>query len=166
MNERNYGWQRQAIAGIMIFTAVFVFLFAPVPSSSGGEIVHLKDYPGQDPAIETLRVGFFKELNLDISFWGREYPIYSEFYAQGDKGSVEVIPGNPEMGYKIWLQKEPAPIVVILPGTAVNFDGEGPVALAQAGDTLCARGSVMGVAWPVSADHTTMRRRLFGNTFA
>ncbi|MEM4247949.1 MAG: hypothetical protein QXH80_01670, partial [Candidatus Nanoarchaeia archaeon] len=100
-------------------------------STFSAEIVELKEYTGQSPAIDTLRVGFFKETDEGLSTWAKEYPLYHNFYLQGDECSVQVLENKPEMKYMLWLQDEKAPLMIIIPGTAVSYSATGPVAFAQ-----------------------------------
>ena len=121
----------------MMLLCVFMALLKPDLVAEGkANIVHLPDYPAENAMVDTLRVGFFRELNPDMSFWGREYPGYSEFYSRGDDDSIKILEGHPEMKYKLWMQenkknKEKTPLLLLLPGTAVAYNGESVIALAQ-----------------------------------
>ncbi len=97
----------------------------------GADFVPMPDYPAQSPAIDTLRVGFLEEKTENFSAWQKEYPIFPDFYSLSDEDSVEIFDGRPEMKYLLWMQDEPAPLVFIVPGNAVSFSSEAPVALAQ-----------------------------------
>lgn len=127
-------FKKTGLALAPVLLCLFMFLPRTDAAAQGKpNIVHLKDYPAENAMLDTLRVGFFKELNLDMSFWGREYPGYSEFYSKGDESSVKIFEKRPEMKYKVWMQEKDkkAPLVVIIPGTAVQYNGESVIALAQ-----------------------------------
>lgn len=123
--------QAQKISAKNLFL-LFLMLSLPIQTSSfAAEIVELQDYTGQSPAIDTLRVGFFKETDEGLSTWAKEYPLYHNFYLHGEECSVQVLENKPEMKYMLWLQEEKAPLMIIIPGTAVSYSNTGPVAFAQ-----------------------------------
>ena len=95
------------------------------------EVIELKDIPKQGPYIETIRVEMFcipedrSSTWTDMSAWG------GSFYSKAKKKSVQVLPGHPELDYRLWLQEAPAPLAMILPGTGAHCSMPAAVALAN-----------------------------------
>ncbi|MCX7846430.1 MAG: hypothetical protein N2595_00130 [bacterium] len=83
--------------------------------------ISLPDYQPQGPYIDTIR---FLRLTLkDPRFWNR-----------GNVHKINVRPEAPRsrLHYKVWMQKVPAPLVIILPGLGGNYANLAPSVLAEA----------------------------------
>jgi phospholipid-binding lipoprotein MlaA len=102
------------------------------PDNPKLETVEIPGFKSQGPDIDTLRCGFVgpendkKSMWVDVSFWN------SDFFNQGSVRSVEVIPGKPEMEYKVWRRKDKnAPLAVIVPGAGAHYTNDTAVAVAE-----------------------------------
>jgi len=99
------------------FLSIFAFLLS---SFLFGEVVNLEGYPGQGSYIDTLRY-----VSLQVDDW--------DFYEDAEKRSVKVLeqPEDAELTYKLWLQTNQAPLVIIIPGLGGHYAGVAPTALAE-----------------------------------
>lgn len=116
-----------------IFTVLFVVCFsinaADKPDLSQN-FEMISSYPDQGAEINTLRAELFFVKN-DAGAWARMSPFYRTFYQQRTSGSIQVLPGKPELKYNLWMQDKPADMVVIIPGTGENFVDLTPTAFAD-----------------------------------
>jgi len=82
--------------------------------------VSLPDYAPQGLYIDTIR--FLRLALKEPRFWNR-----------GDVHTVNVRPEAPRsrLHYKVWMQKYPAPLVIILPGLGGNYANLAPSVLAE-----------------------------------
>lgn len=84
-------------------------------------VISLPDFESQGPYVDTIR---FLRLTLkDDRFWNR-----------GDVYKINVRPDAPRtrLHYKVWMQKYPTPLVIILPGLGGNYANLAPSVLAEA----------------------------------
>lgn len=113
---------------------IFAVLLAILPAAQSFavvEAIELKELPAQDAYIETIRVEMFCVPEDSTSTWTNMSAWGGSFYSQSKKKSVEVLPDHPEMEYRLWLQEQPAPLAVILPGTGAHCSSAAAVALAD-----------------------------------
>lgn len=82
--------------------------------------VSLPGYEPQGPYIDTIR--FLRLALKEPRFWNR-----------GDVHAVNVRPDAPRtrLHYKVWMQKQPAPLVIILPGLGGHYANLAPSVLAE-----------------------------------
>lgn len=82
--------------------------------------VSLPDYEPQGAYIDTIR--FLRLALKEPRFWNR-----------GDVHAVNVRPDAPRtrLHYKVWMQKQPAPLVIILPGLGGHYANLAPSVLAE-----------------------------------
>jgi predicted alpha/beta-fold hydrolase len=99
--------------------------------------VKLVGFPAQGPCIDTLRFVAFK-----IKDW--------DFYKSGEKNSVSVLKNQEDtkLTYKLWMQTEKSPLVIIIPGLGGHYAG---VALTAISEIIYNRGfSVLVISDPFS----------------
>jgi pimeloyl-ACP methyl ester carboxylesterase len=84
------------------------------------EVVMLPGYPAQDPFIDTLRFVALAPTDMD-------------FYHDGDVRDIAVLPDEDagEYSYKVWMQEQPAPLLLLIPGLGGHWANLGPTALAE-----------------------------------
>lgn len=123
--------------GNKLLTVLFLVAFLPIGGLHAENKPNLSmnfelnsPYPDQGPEVNTLRSELFFVKN-NASAWARLSPLYQTFYQQRTADSVKVQPDKPEMKYHLWLQDEPADIVVIIPGTGESFVDLTPTAFAE-----------------------------------
>ncbi len=109
---------------------LFLALSPAVLSGSGQNFELIGDYSDKGSYLNTLRTGLFF-VREDPSVWERLLPLYRNFYDCRSKGSVQVIPERPALKYNMWMQKEPADIVVVLPGTGGSYVDLAPTAFSH-----------------------------------
>jgi len=99
------------------FQIIFALLFSSIIF---GETVKLEGYPGQGSYVDTLRYVYLK-----IKDW--------DFYKDGEQRAVKVLENadGTELTYKLWLQTNQAPLVVIIPGLGGHYAGIASTALAE-----------------------------------
>ncbi|HBM15740.1 MAG TPA: hypothetical protein DD381_05260 [Lentisphaeria bacterium] len=81
----------------------------------------LEGYPTQGPDIDTLRSGLFFPENGKFSFMYKWFHLKDTFYKSGLVYDIDILENHPPLKYKIWLQPQPADIVVLLPGLGTNY---------------------------------------------
>lgn len=91
----------------------------------------LVGYPAQDPDLDTLRSGLFYPGDESFSFFQKQFFIKNTFYNLGMVYSISILEGHPDLRYKLWLQPDPANIVVLLPGLGTNYTSSKITAFAE-----------------------------------
>ena len=113
----------------------------------GADVMVLPDYPSQDRYVDTLRYITLAPRNSRFAHWG-------------DVRDVKVLPQEPKAAYsyKLWLQDQPAPLVVLLPGLGGHWASRGTAGLAeplyQAGFSVAALSSAFN--WDFVKNASTM----------
>jgi len=81
----------------------------------------LAGYASQDPCVDSVRFALMTLKN-------------QKFYSKGDRLRVNVLTNRPgsTLTYKVWLQKQPAPLVVLIPGLGGHCASLAPAVLAEA----------------------------------
>ena len=97
----------------------FVCFTTPIVSGSC-LFVSLTNYPSQNPYIDTLRYALLKMSDPD-------------FYFDAQQRLVQVSDDNKKakIGYKLWMHKQPAPLVFLMPGLGTHFVDSEPAAIAE-----------------------------------
>ncbi|MBN1864286.1 MAG: hypothetical protein JW808_05245 [Victivallales bacterium] len=114
----------------VLFPLLSLALFPAYLLGSGQNFELIEDYSDKGSYFNTLRTGLFF-VREDTSVWDRLSPFYRNFYDRRSKGSVQVLPERPALKYNLWMQSEPADIVVILPGTGGSHVDLSPTAFAH-----------------------------------
>ncbi|MEI6055639.1 MAG: hypothetical protein WCR55_06225 [Lentisphaerota bacterium] len=91
----------------------------------------LVGYPAQDPDLDTLRSGLFYPGDESFSFLQKQFFIKNTFYNRGMVYSISILKDHPDLRYKLWLQPNPANIVVLLPGLGSNYTSSKITAFAE-----------------------------------
>lgn len=121
-------WNRTKRAGGILVTAVV--LMCALCLSLRGEVFDIVDYPSQHPVIDSLRTELFY-VDKDNKVWAEFSPFYHDFYQTRIDGEIEAIKDRPELEYHLWLQDNPADLVVILPGLGGHFTSGTATAFAD-----------------------------------
>lgn len=82
--------------------------------------ISLTNFPAQNPFVDTLRYSLIEMSDPDFYYDGKK--LASRLKIGEEKSKV---------GYKVWMQKQPAPLVVLLPGLGANYIDSGPAAIAE-----------------------------------
>lgn len=91
----------------------------------------LVGYPAQDPDLDTLRSGLFYPGDESFSFFRKQFFIKNTFYNLGMVYSLNILKDHPDLKYKLWLQPNPADIVILLPGLGTNYTSTKITAFAE-----------------------------------
>ena len=103
------------------FIALICLLFGSLFISRAQAFdISLTNFPAQNPFVDTLRYSLVKMTN-------------PKFYFAGKKRKIKMLLGQEKtkLGYKVWMQKDPAPMVVLLPGLGANYVDTGPAAIGE-----------------------------------
>ena len=116
----------------MLKFGTFFLLFcmlAPLAYSEN-DVITLKNYPSQNPYTDTLRIEYFYNRDNENSFWTEMSLWESDCYYDGKEIKIKIMDGNPELTYKVWMQKAPAPLIIILPGLGGHYTSDTVTAFA------------------------------------
>jgi len=103
------------------FIALVCLLVCPLLISRVQALdISLTNFPAQNPFVDTLRYSLVKMAD-------------PKFYFAGKKRKIKMLLGEEKtkLGYKIWMQKEPAPLVILLPGLGANYVDNEPAAIGE-----------------------------------
>lgn len=110
-------------------TCILLFCVLASLAYSENDVITLKNYPSQNPFTDTLRIEFFYSHN-EGSFWTQMSLWGSDCYYDGKERSIKIIEGRPDLNYKVWMQKTPAPLIIIIPGLGGHYTGDTVTAFA------------------------------------
>lgn len=102
-----------------VVSAILILLLAP-SFVRGMKIIHLSDFPSQNKYIDSVR---FKLLA----------PRDHDFYRDDTRRKIKGLLPNEKsaLSYRLWMQKKPAPLVIIIPGLGGNDAATVPTGLAE-----------------------------------
>ncbi|OGV47557.1 MAG: hypothetical protein A2017_11325 [Lentisphaerae bacterium GWF2_44_16] len=107
-----------------------VLLFSALAAYSENDVIKLKNYPSQNPFTDTLRIEYFYSHDDESSFWSQMSLWGSDCYYEGKKINIKILEDHPELTYKVWMQKNPAPLIIILPGLGGHYTSDTVTAFA------------------------------------
>jgi predicted alpha/beta-fold hydrolase len=82
--------------------------------------ISLTNFPAQNPFVDTLRYSLIEMTDPGFYYDGKKR-----------KSRLKIGEEKTKIGYKVWMQKKPAPLVVLLPGLGANYIDSGPAAIAE-----------------------------------